>query len=113
MEPLTDKVQEIVATLTTNPERQHYVNYTRLSSGENLYVGPYPYTVANLVKGYIKYCYCYTYPTLTLKPRKGYRKTTGPTNKEIEEVVVEWLKRDLEVYSRVLDWVEESRRAKD
>lgn len=49
MNSLMNKLQEIVGTLTTDPEKQHYVNYISCKCGEKLYVGPYPYTVADLL----------------------------------------------------------------
>lgn len=101
--------------------KYYYVNYSWyegkivarwVETEEELYVGPYPHPIAEVVKvlvgrmglhrsGYSTYAHRIT---LSLKPRKGSRKTTGPTRDEIESYLLGSISSTLLVYKGLQDW---------
>lgn len=121
------KAYNLVDSLLMGPQSQvtgkyYYVNYTRhegspvggrwVTTEEEVHIGPYPYRIAEVVKilvgsiGFHKNDYSlYAYRlTLSIKPRRGSRKTVGPTRDEIESYLLGRVSGTLITYKGLQDW---------
>ncbi|WOL31335.1 hypothetical protein [Microcoleus phage My-WqHQDG] len=123
----TDKlhtlVDAVVGLSVSLPERSYYINY-RLFTGvftnnqwaettEEVHIGPYPHALASYISQHCisetRYTngYCSTYtskPTLGLKPRRNSVWKAGPTQEQVEALLLRELRDKLDTYRRVHEW---------
>lgn len=123
-----DKLHELVngvvgGSVSIPNTRLYYINYRTYTSvrvsgrwsdtQEDTHIGPYPYLLAYYISqkvvtrgshynaDYHRYT---SKATLSLRPRRGSVKGTGPNKEVIEKQILEEITDQLDTYRRVQEW---------
>lgn len=122
LETLHTLVDAVVAGSVSLPEQVYYINYRLFTSvctnnqwaetAEEVHIGPYPYTLADYISQYCiseshythGYCRYNSKPTLSMKPRRGSVWKAGPTQEQVETLLLREVRNRLDIYRRVHEW---------